>query len=156
MPSCDVVPDSTDLGTNRPNLRPITVIGDRFEPIQIPSNVSWVNISTHTTVDVDQKNTKPRTSSWLKSALSMPINSLCTQMFRRRLNTLFIASSERLWQPGYRSNSGIWKTVSEARKNVNWVCNWTFYGTSRWSSNLQKKESWWLSWMQEDRTGSNA
>ncbi len=24
MPSCDVVPDSTDLGTDRPNLRPIT------------------------------------------------------------------------------------------------------------------------------------
>ncbi len=59
MPSCDVVPDSTDLGTDRPNLRPITVIDDRFEP----SNVSWVNIPTHTTVDVDQKDTKPRTSS---------------------------------------------------------------------------------------------
>jgi len=40
MPSCDVVPDSTDLGTDRPNLRPITDIGDRFEPIQMPSNVS--------------------------------------------------------------------------------------------------------------------
>ena len=40
MPSCDVVPDSTDLGTARPNLRPITDIGDRFEPIQIPPNVS--------------------------------------------------------------------------------------------------------------------
>jgi len=49
MPSCDVVPDSTDLGTDRPNLRPITVIDDRFEPIQMPSNVSWVNIPTHTT-----------------------------------------------------------------------------------------------------------
>ncbi len=44
MPSCDVVPDSTDLGTDRPNLRSITDIGDRFEPIQISSNVSWVNI----------------------------------------------------------------------------------------------------------------
>ncbi len=44
MPSCDVVPDSADLGTARPNLRPITDIGDRFEPIQIPPNVSWVNI----------------------------------------------------------------------------------------------------------------
>ncbi len=44
MPPCDVVPDSTDLGTDRPNLRPITVTGDRFEPIQIPPNVSWVNI----------------------------------------------------------------------------------------------------------------
>ena len=44
MPSCDVVPDSTDLGTDRPNLRPITDIDDRFEPIQIPSNVSWINI----------------------------------------------------------------------------------------------------------------
>jgi len=63
MPSCDVVPDSTDLGTDHPNLRSITVVGDRFEPIQMPSNVSWVNIPTHTTVDVDQKNTKPRTSS---------------------------------------------------------------------------------------------
>jgi len=40
MPSCDVVPDSTDLGTDRSNLRPITVVGDRFEPIQMPSNVS--------------------------------------------------------------------------------------------------------------------
>jgi hypothetical protein len=63
MPSCDVVPDSTDLGTDRPNLRPITVIGDRSEPIQMSSNVSWINIPTHTTVDVDQENTKPRTSS---------------------------------------------------------------------------------------------
>ena len=45
MTSCDVVPDSTDLGTDRPNLRSITDIGDRFEPIQISSNVSWVNIS---------------------------------------------------------------------------------------------------------------
>ena len=44
MPSCDVVPDSTDLGTDRPNLSLITVTGDRFEPIQIPLNVSWVNI----------------------------------------------------------------------------------------------------------------
>ncbi len=63
MPFCDVVSDSTDLGTDRPNLRPITVVGDRFESIQMSSNVSWVNIPTHTTVDVDQKNTKPRTSS---------------------------------------------------------------------------------------------
>jgi hypothetical protein len=47
MPSCDVVPDSTDLGTDRSNLRSITDIGDRFEPIQIPSNVSWVNISAN-------------------------------------------------------------------------------------------------------------
>ena len=93
MPSCDVVPDSTDLGTDRPNLHPITVVGDRFEPIQMPSNVSWVNIPTHTTVDVDQEDTKPCTSS---SALSMPTNSLSTQVFQRRLNTLFIASSERL------------------------------------------------------------
>ncbi len=46
MPSCDVVPDSTDLGTNRSNLRSITDIDDRFEPIQISSNVSWVNISS--------------------------------------------------------------------------------------------------------------
>ena len=37
MPSCDVVPDSTDLGTDRPNLPLITAIGDRFEPIQILS-----------------------------------------------------------------------------------------------------------------------
>jgi len=44
MSSCDVVPDSTDLGTDRSNLRSITDIDDRFEPIQIPSNVSWVNI----------------------------------------------------------------------------------------------------------------
>jgi hypothetical protein len=44
MPPCDVVPDSTDLGTDRPNLRSITDTGDRFEPIQIPPNVSWVNI----------------------------------------------------------------------------------------------------------------
>ena len=57
MPSCDVVPDSIDLGTDCPNLRPITVVGDRFEPIQMPSNVSWVNIPTHTTVDADQENT---------------------------------------------------------------------------------------------------
>ncbi len=47
MPSCDVVPDSTDLGTDHPNMRPITVIDDRFEPIQIPPNVGWVNIPTH-------------------------------------------------------------------------------------------------------------
>ena len=40
MPSCDVVPDSTDLETDRPNLRSITDIDDRFEPIQIPPNVS--------------------------------------------------------------------------------------------------------------------
>ncbi len=44
MPSCDVVPDSTDLGTDRPNLRSITGVGDRFEPIQMPPNVNWVNI----------------------------------------------------------------------------------------------------------------
>ena len=44
MPSCDVVPDSTDLETDRSNLRSITDIDDRFEPIQISSNVSWVNI----------------------------------------------------------------------------------------------------------------
>ncbi len=97
MPSCDVVPDSTDLGTYRPNLRSITIVDDRFESIQMPSNVSWINISTHTIVDVDQENTKPCTSSSLKSALSMSTNSLCIQMFQRRLNTLFIASSERLW-----------------------------------------------------------
>ena len=63
MPSCDVVPDSTDLGTDRPNLRSITVIGDRSEPIQMSSNVSWINIPTHTTVDVDQEDTRPCTSS---------------------------------------------------------------------------------------------
>ncbi len=81
MPSCDVVPDSTDLGTDRPNMRSITGVGDRFEPIQMPPNVSWVNIPTHTIVDVDQKDTKPCTSFSLKSALSMPTNSLCIQMF---------------------------------------------------------------------------
>ncbi len=42
MPSCDVVPDSIDLGTDRSNLHPITVVGDRFEPIQMPSNVGCV------------------------------------------------------------------------------------------------------------------
>ena len=47
MPFCDVVPDSTDLGTDRSNLRSITDIGDRFESIQIPSNVSWINISAN-------------------------------------------------------------------------------------------------------------
>ena len=120
MPSCDVVPDSIDLGTDRSNLHPITVVGDRFEPIQMPSNVGWVNIPTHTTVDVDQEDTKPCTSSSLKSALSMPTNSLRIQMFQRRLNTLFIASSER---SGYRSYSGLSKADSEAKKNVNWVCN---------------------------------
>ena len=45
MPSCDVVPDSTDLGTGRPSLRPITDIGDRFEPIQIPPNEYTISIS---------------------------------------------------------------------------------------------------------------
>ncbi len=40
MPFCDVVPDSTDLETDRSNLRSITVTDDRFESIQIPSNVS--------------------------------------------------------------------------------------------------------------------
>ncbi len=44
MSSCDVVPDSTDLGTDRSNLRPITLIDDRFESIQISPNVSWINI----------------------------------------------------------------------------------------------------------------
>ncbi len=67
MFSCDVEPDSTDLGTNHSNLRPMTVVDNGFEPKQMPSNVSWVNtIPTHmsrTTVDVDQKNTKPCTSS---------------------------------------------------------------------------------------------
>ncbi len=77
------------------------------------TNVSWVNIPTHTTVDVDQEDTKPCTSSSLKSALSMPTNSLSIQMFQRRLNTLFIASSS------YRSYSGLSKAVSEAKKNVN-------------------------------------
>ncbi len=47
MPSCDVVPDSTDLETDHSNLRPISVISDRFKPIQIPPNVSWVNISSN-------------------------------------------------------------------------------------------------------------
>ncbi len=47
MPSCDVVSDSTDLKTDCSNLRSITDIDDRFEPIQISSNVSWVNISAN-------------------------------------------------------------------------------------------------------------
>jgi len=38
----------------------------------------------------------------------------------KELNTLFIASSER---SGYRSDSGLSKAVSEAKKNVNWACN---------------------------------
>ncbi len=43
----DVVPGSTDLGTDRSNLRSITVTGDQFESFQVPSNVSWVNISAN-------------------------------------------------------------------------------------------------------------
>ncbi len=70
----------------------------------------------HTIVDVDQKNTKSCTSSSLKLALSMSTNSLDIQMFQRRLNTLFITSSER---SDYRFYSDLSKTVSEAKKNVN-------------------------------------
>ncbi len=44
MPFCDVVPDSTDLETDRSNLRFITDINDWFEFIQISSNISWINI----------------------------------------------------------------------------------------------------------------
>ncbi len=40
MPFCDVVPDSTDLETDHSNLRSITVVNDRFESIQMSSNVN--------------------------------------------------------------------------------------------------------------------
>ncbi len=46
MSFCNVVSDSTDLKTDRSNLRFITDINDRFESIQISSNVSCVNISS--------------------------------------------------------------------------------------------------------------
>ncbi len=43
----------------------------------------------------------------------MPINSLCIQRFRRRLNTLFIASSERLRGEGFSEKSHqIWVVTS--------------------------------------------
>ena len=156
MPFCDVVSesDSTDLWTDRPNLRPITVVGDRYEPIQMPSNVSWINISTHTTVDVDQKNTKPRTSSWLKSALSMPTNSLCIQMFQRKAKYTVHSEFRTALATGLIQTSQ--KAVSEAKKNVNWISNWKSNDTFRKSSNLQKKEPGGPSWVQGDRLDSQA
>ncbi len=46
MSFCNVVFDLTDLKTDRSNLRFITDINDRFESIQISSNVSCINISS--------------------------------------------------------------------------------------------------------------
>lgn len=45
MSFCDVVPDLTNLETNRFNLRSITTTGDRFKPMQMSLNVSLINLS---------------------------------------------------------------------------------------------------------------